>query len=168
MKRSFKNGFTLVEVIIYVAIFAAMVLFIAGIVWRVGDSSAANRGRTNLASETDFAFAKLKWALTGAASIDAPAASSTASALAVTRYNFAQNPISFALASGTLFMSRAGGLLVPLTSPNVRVTIFSVTHDPSVVNVPESVKIVLSVAASSSEQGVLASTTLQSTFYLRK
>jgi Tfp pilus assembly protein FimT len=168
MTSAKRSGFTLVEVILYVAIFTAMVLFIAGIVWRVADSGAANRGRANLAAEADFAFAKVKWALSGATAISEPAASSTGSALTVIRYNFGENPVAFQVASGALVMSRAGGPAVALTSSNVRVVTFSATHAPSVINVPESIQIKLALAASSSEPGVLASTTLQGVFYLRQ
>ncbi len=163
-----RRAFTLVEVVIYIAIFSSMILFIAAIVWRIGDSVTANRGRTSLETEADFAFSKIRWAASGVSTIDQPAVSATSTTLQLTRYNFSGNPLLFQVINGTLFMSRASSTAIALTSQNTRVVSFLATHSPSVVSTPESVQVILVLSASSSESNVLASTTLQSTFYLRK
>jgi prepilin-type N-terminal cleavage/methylation domain-containing protein len=163
-----RSGFTLIEVIVYVAIFAMMISFVASILFRVGDSAASNRGRTSIEVEADLVMSKVLWAMSGASAITVPAASSSGSSLTVSKFGSLDNPISFELSSGTIYMRRAGGALVPITSKNVRVAELIFTHTPEVVSEPESLSIKLGIAASSSDPAIRASTSLQSTFYLKK
>ena len=163
-----RSGFTLIEVIVYVAIFAMMISFVASILFQVGDSAGSNRGRTSIEVEADFVMGKVLWAMSGASAIAVPAASSSSSTLTVSKFGFVHNPVSFQLASGTIYMQRAGGSLVPLTSRNVKVAELLFTHTAEVVSQPEAVAVRLSLAASSSDPAIRASTTMQSTFYLRK
>lgn len=167
MKLRTRYGFTLIELVIYVGIFAIIISFVIGIVGGLGGSANANRGRVTVNTESDLVMGKIKWAMAGARAITSPAASSTSGTLSVLKYDPADNPIVIQIASGTITLSRAGGPAVPLTSGNARADDLRFTHNPETSNAPESVSVALAISASSSDPAVRASTMLQTTLYLR-
>ncbi len=167
--RSFRNvGFTLVEVIIYVGIFAVLATMVAGMLWNLGSGAMANRARISVGTEADFALRKMSWAFTGLTAVNEPAVSASSSRISVTRSGIADNPIVFELASGTIFMQRGSGPAARLLSDNVRVTDLVFSHIPQIIGQPEAIAVELSLEASSSDPKVHASTTLNTRFYMHQ
>ncbi len=161
-----RKGFTLIETVLYVTILSIIIGFSILIFYQVLSSEVQNRLRRETETEADFLMRKIIWALTGAQTISQPAASASSSVLTISKYNFPANPLTFDLSAGAARLSRAGGQSVPLTSSNVQVARLIFYHTASSSWQPESIRFTLSIAVSSSETAVKASTTLENTIYL--
>ncbi len=113
------RGFTLIETIIYIALFG---FFMSGVVLCVYGmmQSGDQFSRRNTASdEGAFVTAKLDWALRSLGSITTPA-SGYGTSLSVTRTDGTQ--VDVRLNSGVIEMRINGGSYIPLTTSNVTVT----------------------------------------------
>ena len=162
-----KRGFTLIEVIIYVGIFAVLATMVAGMLWNLGSGAMANRARISVGTEADFALRKMNWAFTGLTAVSEPAAGASSSRVSVTRPGLTGN-IVLELASGTILMQRGSDPAARLLSDNVRVTSLTFSHIPQIIGQPEAIAVELSIMASSSDPKVHASTTLNTRFYMRQ
>lgn len=163
-----KKGFTLIEVIVYTAILAIVLGFSLLALFELRDSASANRSRTAVSSEGNFVMQKISWALAGATVISDPAIGATSSRLSVDKYGFAGNPVVIEADDGAVFLSRGSADPLPLTTGNVSVDSLVFTHGDEVLSAPEFVRIHLTLSASSTAAGHIASTTLRTTIYLRK
>jgi len=161
------DGFTLIEVIIYTAIFASMIGFLAVSVFQLLDTQKSGQDRISVESETDFLIGKIDWALSGAQSINLPVANTTGTVLSINKINYSDNPIVFDIASGTARITKGASAPIQLTSGDVSINKFEVNHLPQVANRPEGISIIITAIASTTAQ-VQASTTINNSFYLNK
>ncbi|MCL5733604.1 MAG: type II secretion system GspH family protein [Patescibacteria group bacterium] len=167
-KKQNRGGFTLIEVVIYLALFAFAIGFSVITFYQMIASQNQNRAATQTYSEANFLMQKIEWALVGASAINQPALGATSTTLSVNKYNFAQDPLVFSLSSGSLYLARGFNQPVVLNSSNVTVSNLVFDHLEATTSAPEGVSISLSVVASTSENMVKPSTTLQTTIYLIK
>jgi len=75
MARHFKhpsNGFTLIETLLYIALFAIIIGGGLIAVFQIIQSTDANRNQAILQEEANFLLRKVDWALTGATAITTP------------------------------------------------------------------------------------------------
>ena len=112
-------GFTLIETLVYLALFSVIMGGVMVGAYHVIEASDRTQGSVVVQEEGNFVLHKVVWALTGAASITLPVANSTGTTLSVQSASTSQNPLVFTLASSVLRLSRAGGVPVSLTSSNV-------------------------------------------------
>lgn len=163
-----RKGFTLVETLVYAAIFGIMISFVIVSLYQTIDSGKGNAGRVEVENETDFIMRKISWAFSGAAAIIEPSAGASSSRLSLDKYNYPQNPIVFDVASGTARISRGGSPAAPLNSSNVSITDLTFTRFPVSGGQPEGVEIALSMIVSSTANAPRSSTSVETTLYLRK
>ncbi len=163
-----RRAFTLIEVLIYTAIFGMMVGFLVLTLYRTLDTQTSNQDRVTVDTEADFLMRKMLWGLDGATAINLPASGATGTTLSITRANFSGNPLVFDATSGVFHMSRAGNGAIPLTGSNVKITSLIFQHFAQAGNSPEGVSIRFGIAASSTNSSLLASTTLPTPIYLNK
>jgi prepilin-type N-terminal cleavage/methylation domain-containing protein len=80
------DGFTLIEVVMYLALFA--ILFGGAVLaaYNVIEGSGKNQTRAQLQEEGDFLAGKLAWVLSGAQTVTTPITGSQASILSLTKY----------------------------------------------------------------------------------
>lgn len=161
-----KGGFTLVETIIYIALFSIMTSFVLAVFYQLIGSYDQNKNRIEVDQEANFLMQKLLWALTGAEIINQPTAGATSTSLSLSKYTYGQNPIVFDVAAQNLRISKASSPPVQLGSRKIFVTEFLAEHVPAVQSAPEGVKIRLGVISSDITRPQ-ASTTLKNTIYLR-
>ena len=164
---SSRGGFTLMETLIYIALFSVITSFVFGVFYQILGSQNQNRDRIEVDSEANFMMQKIRWALAGVQTINQPAVNTTSTTLSVTRYNFAQNPVVFDLNSQALRISKGGASAVVLNNSRVNVSQLIFEHLAQMNNAPKGVKITLSVISSDVERPVAASTTITDTVYLR-
>lgn len=120
MKYKSKRGFTLIEVIIYIALFSVLLGTAFVTAYGLIENSGKLDAKGNTAEEAGFVLRKIEWALTGAENIAAPSAANPASAtLVVTRYD--GNTVTIRLNNNKIEIkeSNNGNTFVPITTQNV-------------------------------------------------
>lgn len=160
-------GFTLIETLVYVALLSLITSFVMVVFYQIISGQNQNRNRVEVDAEANFMMQKILWALTGAQTINQPAAGATSSVLSVNKYNFGQNPLVFDIGSRNLRMTRGAGAPVILGASRVAVDQLVFQHIAASPNVPEAVKVTLDVISSDITRPA-ASSTLENTIYLRQ
>lgn len=164
------RGFTLIEALVYLALFSILMGGAVIAAYNLFEAAARGTTRTMLQEETDFLIAKATWAASGAKSITSPSAGTTGGALTVVKWDSSYgNPIVITTNGGNMVMTKSGGAQVVLNNTNVSVTHFSVTHDLGAGDgfSPESVTVALTLSARASD-GALLSRAATTTVYIRK
>ncbi|MFH0890960.1 MAG: type II secretion system protein [Candidatus Liptonbacteria bacterium] len=167
LARNNRKGFTLLEMVIYIAIFSITIMLVIVVFYRMMDSQDRNRGRLEVETEANFLMQKIRWAVNDTQSISLPAAGATSTQLTVTKTGYAQNPISFRLASSTLQISQGGGEYLTLSSQKTRVNSAVFEHLASTTNQKDGLTVTLNLAYGILTNAVPASTTIRVTYYLR-
>jgi type II secretory pathway pseudopilin PulG len=150
-----KHGFTLIETIIYMALLSTLITGSLLITYGILDSSIKNQSESILNSEAAFVMKKIEWAMTGATAINNPPAGNSGSVFSITNSGV---PYVFDISAGEIRLSRNGAGAEPLTTQNVSVTSFSVSHIGPLGAKPRAANITLTINGRP----------FNSTFYLRK
>ncbi len=167
---SSSRGFTLIEAIVYIALFS--ILIGGGVVAAYGLFDAVTRAgtRTMLSEETDFLLSKIDWTLSGAEAVTAPAAGASGSGLTVVKWSApGGNPLIIAKNGGNLTLTEGSGSAETLNNTNVTVDSITFRHtaEPGNGTVPEYVEAVLHVSAYT-PSGSLLTRVGTTTVYLRR
>ena len=122
-KNSKNRGFTLIEVVIYLALFT--IIIGGGMVstYSIIESTNAGSNQVTLQEEANFLLRKVDWALIGASSVSVIISPPT---LIVTKTGLPT--LLFDLNSSNLRLTRGGASPVILNSSNTKVSNLSFTH----------------------------------------
>jgi prepilin-type N-terminal cleavage/methylation domain-containing protein len=116
------KGFTLIETLIYIALFSLLMgsAFIA--TYQLIDGSGKISAKNTIQNEGNFVVRKLSWALTGVDPSTVSPSSGNSSTLSVTKYD--GNKIDVRLSGGKIEMreSDAGNTYLPITTDNISVS----------------------------------------------
>lgn len=116
-----KRGFTLIETVIYTALFSVIIGLTVGAVYQIIEGSGNLQKNIIADSEALFLTRKIEWALSGVSVVNSPTSGLTGTSLSVDKINYAQNPIVFDLDSNNLRVKK--GLASPVILNSVNVTI---------------------------------------------
>jgi len=134
-----KRGFTLIEVVLYVAI-AGMVVFALGfLVKESGETRLRQRIMAEVEQQGLLVSQQISQAIRNAASITTPSAGSTTSSLTLAYEDALKNPTSFDLSADAIRIAEGAGFPTPLTNTRVLVTDFFF-HNLSLASTPGSVQ----------------------------
>ncbi len=134
------SGFTLIETIIYIALFSLLLGTAFVTVYQLIDGSNTLSSKNTTASEADFVMRKIDWALTGIdpATIPVIGGSGCARTLSIYKTDTAVSPIVVRLNNvdgiNYIEIQKNSGTFYPITTENVSVSClqFSLTSsDPS-------------------------------------
>lgn len=160
-----KKGFTLIEIIIYIALFTILMVGVFVTSYQLLQGSDTLSTKTVTQEEINFVVRKINWALTGTSSmaiLTAPSVNTQyASALSLKRADGLQIDFRYNEASSSIELREGGSpnLYLPLTTQNVRVTSFGFRFIPSLGgNAPTGIE------ATTTISGIVATTTK----YIRK
>ncbi len=166
-----KNAFTLIEVLVYLGIFAILMGGILTSAFSVFESSNRDQTKIMIQGEGDFLVAKINWALSGAQTITSPLEGGSASILSLSKGDPSGTPITVDISlSGTdLNISEGGNPPATLNnsnveiSPNIKVSpeIFTYSSDPKNVQANFTV-------SAKTPNGMTVSEDFFTTKYLRK
>jgi Tfp pilus assembly protein PilW len=151
MKR---EGFTLIETLIYAAIFAIAIFALVSVYNSSVQTHSIALAQEAVLESRRVAEAAILKRLREATSVTTPA-SGTSSTLVIGSPTAAENPVTFAVSSGRLTMKLGSGTAVPLTSSTVTVTSFSVTR---LDGVPASLGITIVYSASTAARATVTAT----------
>lgn len=127
MKISHSKGFTLIETMVYLALYAIIMTGALVSVYAIFGSSARNQTKAMVQEEGSFLIGKTDWALSGTQSIALPPANSSGDILQVTKYDTTVgNPVVITCSSchnvsgGNMYITR-GGITTQLNNSNVKI-----------------------------------------------
>ncbi len=169
---STQRGFTLIETLIYLALFAIVIGGGMVAVYQIVEGSNRNNTKVIVEEEANFLLRKVDWALGAASSVATPAPGLPAPSLAVTKLGFAQNPLVFDLddpdadGSGNLRLKRAAGTATNLNSSNVTVSNLIFQRVAGAAGLPD--KLTTSFTISSNLYGQPFSEDFSTTKFLRQ
>lgn len=164
------HGFTLIEVLIYLALFSILMGGAVVAAYHLFDSSTKTGTRTMLQEERDFMMSKIDWVLGGAKAVTAPSAGVIGSSLTVVKWDTTLgDPMTVAVSGGNLVLTRGTNLPVLLNNTNTTVSNISFSHikDSGDGTVPEAVETVLTLSALTTT-GAVVTKIATSTVYLRR
>jgi type II secretory pathway pseudopilin PulG len=125
MTEPMPRGFTLIETLLYIALFALVMGGFMVATYQVIASTTRTQEKVQVQEEGDFLLHKIDWALTGASVIELPAVGATGDVLKVQNGGVT---LEFGLASGHLQLKRDSGAFANLNSDNVTVTDLNFSH----------------------------------------
>lgn len=159
-----QQGFTLIEVLVYLALFAIIIGGVMASVFGIVSGSNRNQTRIIIQQEGEFLMGKINWALIGASSITV----NSATQITVNKYNFGSNPIVFDLNSNKLRLKQGPlGIAADLNSDNVKVTSLTFTDIPAAGAKPQGLKTTINLQ-SITASGATMNQVFETTKYLRK
>jgi prepilin-type N-terminal cleavage/methylation domain-containing protein len=116
------RAFTLIEVIVYIAIFAIMMTGAIGAVYALAGSDSRNQTKAQVQEEGSFLIGKIDWALSGAQSISSPGANASGNTLIVTNYNPSKSPIVIQVTGGNMTIAVGANPTHVLNNSNIQIT----------------------------------------------
>lgn len=164
------KGFTLIEALVYLALFSILMGGAAITAYNLFDSATKVGTRTMLQEESDFMMAKIDWVMSGAKAVTAPASGVTGSSLTVAKWDTSLGDPMQVTQSGTeLLLTRGTNASVVLNNTNTTIVSVSFNHIEGSGDgtVPEGVETVLTVSANT-PTGATVTRTATSTAYLRR
>ncbi len=141
MNSKIKSGFTLIEVIIYIALFSILLGGAFVTAFQLMNGSNKTYSDTAVQEEGDFVSRKINWALTGLDPTNPPSVGGLGCSQTLTtkKVNHPMNPIVVRLNVNTLEVSENGGSYLPLTTSNVKVSCFKARIIPATGTGPTGV-----------------------------
>lgn len=164
------KGFTLIEALVYLALFSILMGGAAISAYNLFDASVKVGTRTMLQGESDFMMAKIDWVLSGAKAVTAPSVGVTGSSLTVAKWDTTLgDPMQVTQNGNQLLLTRGTNAPVVLNNTNTSIVSVSFNHIQGSGDgtVPEAVETVLTISALT-QTGVTVTRTATSTTYLRR
>jgi Tfp pilus assembly protein PilW len=133
-----QKGFTLLELLLYIATSAAILLVISGFLSVLLKARIKNQTVSDVEMQGQAVMRLMTQTIRNSSAINSPANGVSASSISLNTYVPAQNPTIFDLSGGVLQIKEGVGAVIPLT--NSRVTVSGVTfHNLSRVGSPGTV-----------------------------
>ncbi len=149
MKMNYKNkGTTLVETIIYVAIFSMIITAFVSFSSSMTSTRLNNQNVLEVNDQGIKAMKIITQTIRNSSQVNSPTIGNTASNLSLVTYTPANNPTVFSVTSGVLYITEGGGSQIALTNNKVVVSnlTFSNLSRPSTSDI---VKISFTLASTS-------------------
>jgi type II secretory pathway pseudopilin PulG len=128
-----KNGFILIEVVIYILLYSIMIGGILITVFQLIQNSESRTRKDKSVEETNFVLQKINWALGDTFEVKHPIMDQ-ADYLEINKENFIDNPIIFRLNTQDINFNFIeiclSGDCYPLTSKNIKINELSFTYLP--------------------------------------
>lgn len=161
------RGFTLIETVVYIGLFAILIGGAVVAVYSIVEGNGRNQSKSLLQQEGDFLIAKINWAMAGAQAITAPPVGNVGTGLSVNKWTTALNPVVVALTGDNMTLSRAGSTPVVLNNPDITVSDVRFTHTYEGGSNPESVTATFTLS-SLTPNGMSISGSFSTTNYIRR
>jgi prepilin-type N-terminal cleavage/methylation domain-containing protein len=138
------KGFTLIEVIIYIALFSLLMGSAFVTAYQLIDGSGKLSTKNTVQEEGNFVMRKLNWTLTGISNITMPSKTNlTSTTLAITKYD--GNVMNVRLAGDVIEIRENGGAYLPITTANVKVSDISFEFIPAIGSGTAGIKATITI-----------------------
>lgn len=124
-----RAGFTLIEVLIYVAFFSFLIGSLLAITFQTIDSTSRINKKITVQQEADFVLRKLEWVLNGSESVDLPPLGGSGPELNVNNSNLGIfSPAIFSSIDSNINLKLGSEASLPLTTQNINISNLNFTH----------------------------------------
>ncbi len=138
-----KSGFTLMETMVYIALFGILMSGAITSAWSLLEGGANNKNAMAVQEEGTFLSRKINWALTGATDVDVTGGGKI---LTVTRPDLsADSPLVIGVSGSILTITRGSSVAVSLNGDFFKITDVQFTNTPETGGVPSSIEAKFSV-----------------------
>lgn len=160
-----KNGSTLIETLLYIFLVAVILSSFLVIIRATFSTQAKFAAHAALNENARFSLRKIESQVKAAAAISSPPAGTTSTRLTITRADPAKNPATLEVINGTLMLTEGAAPQAALTSADIDVTEFIVTHADTT---PASIQILFTAQTKSASVAPKTSVTIQETIVIRR
>ncbi len=129
MHHKNKAGFTLIEVVIYIALFSILMGSAFIVAYQLIQSSGNLSTKNTIQEEGNFVIRKLDWALSGADPTTVSPSSGNSSALSLTKYNGNKINVQQNGTKIEIKESTNGNTFLPITTDNVTVSALNFKYE---------------------------------------
>jgi type II secretory pathway pseudopilin PulG len=150
MRIRLRQGHTLIEMLLYVALFVILFTFLTDIILNMLDGKTRLEAVNEVTQATREGMTRMELAIRNAASVTTPAAGSTSSSLVLATDVAATNPTTFFVTDGVLRMQEGTSAAVDLTGDGVAVQSL-LFRNFGATGAPGSIRIELSVSSTNAE-----------------
>jgi type II secretory pathway pseudopilin PulG len=166
------RGFTLIEAIIYIALFSILIGGAVVAMYSIFEGREHNQTKAMMQEEGDYLIGKINWAVTGSSAITSPGVNTTcvspaSCALTVTKWDGSIGSVDIRLSGATMTLARGVNAAVPLSNTDVFISNLSFTHFHDGDSNPEGVRASFILSARTGD-GRMISQEFSTTNYLRR
>jgi prepilin-type N-terminal cleavage/methylation domain-containing protein len=167
-QRTHNRGFTLIETMVYLALYAIIVTGALAAAYSIFESSARNQAQAMVQEEGSYLIGKVDWTVTNVTSIQSPAAGPLGGTI-LTVTKFDGSTVSIQQSGNDLQISENGNPFQKLNNTNIGVSGVTFIHtSPSADGInPQSIYASITVNATTSD-GHVYSRDFSTIKYLRK
>lgn len=133
-----QNGFTLIETIVYIALFGVLMTSTLVTVYELLGSSEINKTALIIQTEETFINSKLRWAITGATAVTAPSGDEL---IVTSAPHLPFSQLIFYVDNEILYIKRDTNPPEALTSTDMTISNFLATITPATAVSPEYIQI---------------------------
>src|SRR3989344_174072 len=112
-----QSGFTIVETLIYLGLFAIVMTGIIVAAYNMFELSGRTQTKAMLTAEGNFLLGKVNWVMSGVQTVSLPTSGNSGSTLSVTKWDTTfGNPIQQKISSGKMRIQKASGPISDLNN----------------------------------------------------
>jgi len=167
IKEKLQTGFTLIEVLVYLVLFAILMTGSVAAAYSLFESSDRNQTKVTVQEEGDFLLAKISWALSGVQAVNSPPIGGSGSMLSVNKWDSATGAVVVYLNGSDLYFSQGGNPALPLNNSGTAVKNLVFTHNFGGGVNPESVRASFEIDATT-PNGMTVTQEFSTTKFIRK
>jgi type II secretory pathway pseudopilin PulG len=138
--KNLQNGITLIETLVYTAIFSMFILTLASFSDSIQTTRLRNQSILEVHSQGSSAIRIMTYTIRNAVQVNSPVISNSGTSISLETIDPLTNPTIFMMATGTLYMQEGTGDPVALTNNRVEVQSL-VFSNFSRVSTPDTIKI---------------------------
>lgn len=153
-----KRGFTLIEILIYLALFSMLMSGAVVSMYTLFESASRSNERARLEQEGNYLLGKIDWYLSQSSSVQSPTHQAN-----ILTLQMRDSTVISVRATGGQLQKIQNGVVSRLNNSNVSITNILFTHDTSIDGV-ENVGTVIVLVATSSDGHVISQTFLATTY----
>lgn len=166
------RAFTLIEAIIYIALFSILIGGAVVAVYGIFESRERNQTKAMMQEEGDYIIGKINWAVSGSSSITSPGVNTTCTSpspcvLSLTKWDSSVGTVDLQLSGANITLARGANAAVPLNNTDVFISGLLFTHFYDGGSNPEGVRASFTLTARTGD-GKLISQEFSTTNYLRR
>jgi len=127
-KRKSGAGFTLVELLLYIALTTVMIATVSGYIYLTLQARVKGQVIAEVEQQGIQAIQNMTQIIRNATGVNSPALGASGSSTSVTVLNFSNSPTVFNVVAGVFRITEGAKTPVPLTNDRVTVSAFTVTN----------------------------------------
>ena len=161
MQHSRLHGFSLFEVMISMALFIGIASSLLFLLQAAINTEAKTTAHIVLAEELQYVFTRVGTRIHASTGVTFPSSGSTSTSLTLAMASSTEHPTQFTMNDGTLYMARANGTPIQLSSEDIQMTDLSFTR---LSGTPDQIRISITATVRNAKNAYRATMRATNTF----